>query len=81
MQSLSLGTCRSHGKKLFRTRKVARHHARRIHPGAQLSPYPCTVHEGLWHLGNLPEVIVRGWKARATIEDHRIEDRHDPESE
>ena len=61
-----LATCEIHGKRLFETRKGARRHARRAHPGAHLSAYPCR-ETGMWHFGHLPYPVVCGEAGRETI--------------
>lgn len=47
-------TCVTCNKVLYRSRKEAKYHARKRHPGAKgLNAYYCTFGNG-WHLGNLP---------------------------
>lgn len=45
--------CAGCGKKTWRTRKAARHMAKRFHPGDRLNAYRCP-HQYLgWHYGHL----------------------------
>jgi hypothetical protein len=69
---LHLCTCEVHGKLSFESRKLARLHARRVHPGDhRLNAYECDATPGLWHLGHLPRVVVRGRIDRTRIGDRR----------
>ena len=61
----SLGRCGYCGKFIYRSRKVAKKAADRIHPGAHLRAYEC--HKALadgvagrWHFGHLPDWVMRG---------------------
>ena len=69
---LYVATCPAHGKLLFESRKRARLHARRVHPGdSRMNAYECDATPGLWHLGHLPGPVVGGHKARDTIYNYR----------
>jgi hypothetical protein len=68
-----IGTCLEHGKMLFRNRKIARRHARRVHPGARLSAYECATNLGMWHYGHLPEPVTRGELSRKWVSTRRID--------
>ena len=70
---LSIGTCQQHGKMLFRNRKRAKLHARRIHPGQHMSAYECDGNPGMWHFGHLPDPVVRGMLAREWVSTSRID--------
>ena len=71
MRSLTpeqVGTCYVHDKILFRDRKTARMNARRTVPrDGRMNAFKCEAHPGLWHLGHLPEPIVRGVRGRDWI--------------
>lgn len=70
---LHLCTCDVHGKLSFESRKRARLHARRVHSsGNRLNAYECDATPGLWHLGHLPNVVVKGVVDRAEISNRRI---------
>lgn len=71
--SLSIGTCQAHGKMLFSSRKRARLHGRRAHPGDRMSAYECDQIPDLWHYGHLHEAVVRGWLDRASTFTRRID--------
>lgn len=68
-----IGTCRQHGKMLFRNRKIARRYARRVHPGAHLSAYECDGVPGMWHYGQLPSPVTRGELSRKWVSTRRID--------
>jgi hypothetical protein len=69
-----IGHCDAHGKRLYASRKAAKRHARRAHPGANLSAYECdATHGSYWHLGNLPQAVVSGQVSRATIVNTRYD--------
>lgn len=69
---LYLCTCEVHGKLSFVSRKRARLHARRVHPGRGLSAYQCDAVAGHWHLGHLPRVVVKGRIDRAYVTTRRV---------
>lgn len=54
-----IGWCGEHGKRLFTSRKSARRAARNLH-GPALREYRCTMHEGWWHFGHLPQATRVG---------------------
>lgn len=63
---LFVATCDVHEKLLFTSRKRARLHCRRQHPGdSGMSAYECPVHPGLWHVGHLPSSVIRGKRSRS----------------
>jgi hypothetical protein len=66
---------------LFRNRKIARRHARRVHPGGRLSAYECDTNPGLWHIGHLPEAVAKGQLTRKWVTTRRIDlpESNDPE--
>lgn len=65
---LHCGTCLVHGKLTYTSRKKARLHARRVHPGDnRIRPYACDERPGMFHLGHLPGPIVGGKTTRDTI--------------
>jgi len=56
-----VGTCPTHGKKWWFSKKEAKKAARINHPGERLSVYRCSERDEYWHLGHLnPLVIQRG---------------------
>lgn len=63
-----VGSCDVHGKVLFRDRKTARMHSRRMKSRiGRMNAYECDIHPGLWHLGHLPSVVVRGEVGREWV--------------
>lgn len=69
---LYCGTCTVHRRLSYTSRKRARLHARRVHPGDnRMNAYQCD-DTGLWHLGRLPGPVVGGKTGRHTI----INDRY-----
>lgn len=71
--SLSIGRCQPHGKMLFRNRKLAKLHARRLHPAEHLNPYECEGVPGMWHYGHLPAAVASGDISRRYISTQRID--------
>jgi hypothetical protein len=61
-------SCPTTGKVGFDTRKRAREHARRHHPGQQLRAYQC---EGCdhWHNGSIPPDVIGGDIGRGALRD------------
>jgi hypothetical protein len=59
----SLGWCEYHDKQLYLNRKIAKEVCR-LHQGEHKSPFPCVMHEGLWHIGGLPQSIISGRYSR-----------------
>jgi hypothetical protein len=70
---LNIGRCQAHGKMLFRNRKRARLHCRRIYPGEHMSAYECDQTPGMWHFGHLPEGVANGVLDRKWISTRRID--------
>lgn len=65
---LHYGTCEVHRKLIYTSRKSARLHARRVHPGDnRIRPYACDAQPGMFHLGHLPGPVVGGRVGRHTI--------------
>lgn len=56
-----VGRCTSCGKLCFRTRKEARHHHKKAHPGEKFAVYECGPY---WHYGHKPYLIQRGVTSR-----------------
>lgn len=68
--------CSTHQKLLYTDRKRARRVAR-LHPEHK-NAFRCDVHEGMWHIGGLPDLVRHGhmtkdqfykWKARRLRKD------------
>ena len=63
-----VGHCHYHDKVLFRNRKTARMHSRRMKSrSGRMNAYECDVHPRLWHLGHLPKAVVKGDVGRELI--------------
>lgn len=60
--SLAMGWCPVHGKLLFVNRKTARK-AARAH-ATHKNEFQCTENPAMWHIGELPMVIIRGEMTR-----------------
>lgn len=74
MVSLFTCTCEAHGKLSFRSRKIARLHLRRNHPGEPgMAAYECDTGSGMWHVGHLPRQVMRGRRARGWIRNFHID--------
>lgn len=58
MNHRSVGTCPTHRKKWYRSRKDARAIARR-HPTHKVT-YRCQVTPDLWHVGELSQTVITG---------------------
>lgn len=56
--SLATGWCEVHGKLLYANRKTAKK-AARSHVSHK-NEFPCTEIPALWHIGELPAVVIRG---------------------
>lgn len=54
-------TCQTCGKITWRSRKIARQMARKLHPGETLNEYRCG--DG-WHIGHTPPYVKAGIYAR-----------------
>jgi hypothetical protein len=52
-------TCTTHEKRGYHSKKEAERAARIYHPTEHLDVYACSNGTGLWHIGHLPEVVVR----------------------
>lgn len=61
-----IGYCFVHEKLLFRTRKEARRFSRK-YPAARKGAYLCSDQPGLWHLGELSNVVRRGVMTRSEL--------------
>lgn len=57
--SNAMGWCAPCGKLLYDTRKKAKRIAREHHQ-AHKSEYPCPVNQILWHVGEVPEEVIKG---------------------
>jgi hypothetical protein len=66
-ESAYIATCGPCGKRTFATRKKAQKTAKQI-PGRGLHAYKCPTNEG-WHLGHLPDAVVRGIVPKSVFED------------
>lgn len=60
--SLALGWCQVHGKLFYIDRKTAKK-AARLH-STHKNEYPCDVYPIMWHIGELPEAVIRGEMTR-----------------
>ena len=58
----AIGWCPSHGKLLYVNRKTARKAAKE-HPEHK-SEYPCSVNTDLWHVGGVPDKVIKGEMTR-----------------
>lgn len=59
----AIGWCDFHGKLLYDSRKTARKVAREHH-GDHKSEYECTVTHALFHVGEVPDEVIRGEMTR-----------------
>ena len=60
--SRAMGWCTKDGKLLYASRKVARQAAREH--VSHKNEYQCSEIPGLWHIGEVPERVIRGEMTR-----------------
>jgi hypothetical protein len=62
-----IGTCDTHGKRMYTDRKSARRAANGVHD-EPLQAYRCDAIDGMWHVGHPPKAVKEG---RITNAEHR----------
>lgn len=65
MDGCWIGTCRTCGKRLYKSRSEAKKTAKHM-PGDHLLAYRCPSSDDLWHLGHPSKAVKQGVMARSS---------------